>query len=188
MSGQKFSRGQSLIETLVAITVMVIGVFGAVYLGVFTIRAAQTSQLDVVAENLAREGIESVRWIRDFNWRQAIDWDTGLADGQCYRLEIGNDGAPENGYPTLTKIDCPGTSGSPDYRLCLDTNLGQYFHDALGGDCTKIGKSVEPSAFLRSITVERIDDYLQVTCLVTRDGGLGSVDYSVVENLYNWKQ
>ncbi len=182
----KASRGQSLIETLVAITVLVIGVFGAVYLGVYTIRAAQTSQLDVVAENLAREGIESVRWVRDQNWRQSRSWNDGLADATCYRVKIGNADAPGDGDPSLTPISC---FNSQDDRLCLNTNSGQYFHDAEGVDCTNIGQKVIPSAFTRKVTISwKSTHELEATCTVTRDGGIGTVDYTVVENLFDWKQ
>jgi len=60
--------GQGMVEALIAVAILVTGVTTTVVLGVTTIRAGQVAQNRTIADNLAREGIEHVRHIRDTNW------------------------------------------------------------------------------------------------------------------------
>ena len=45
------NRGQSLIESIVALTILVIGILGAVSLGICTVRGAEASQEDIIVMN-----------------------------------------------------------------------------------------------------------------------------------------
>ncbi len=64
----KSRRGETLIEVLIAIIVLVIGSLGAVrLLGIANIHNQLTKER-VIATNLSREGLEAVRNIRDTNW------------------------------------------------------------------------------------------------------------------------
>lgn len=61
-------RGFTFIEVVVAVTVIVVGVFGAVALANTSANASDSNERRVVATNLAREGLELMRNLRDSNW------------------------------------------------------------------------------------------------------------------------
>ncbi len=185
------SRGQSLIETLVALSVMVIGIAGAVSLGIISIRAGQTSQLDVVAENLAREGIEAARSVRDANWREGQAWNAGLADGS-YRVIVGIADDPADQPITLEPVDDTQPLSGFNYKICL-TPIGQYLSPTNlttpDAECSSQNPAWENTAFHRRVTVKEISAVqIQITCEVLRSGGVGSVTYTVAEDLYDWHE
>lgn len=61
-------RGQTLIETLVAVFILTIGISTAISLGVYAFNSANSSTLVIVGTSLAREGVEAVKNQRDSNW------------------------------------------------------------------------------------------------------------------------
>lgn len=61
-------RGVSLIETLVALFILVLGVTAALSLVGYVSNITAATRYKIIATNLAREGIEAVRNIRDSNW------------------------------------------------------------------------------------------------------------------------
>jgi type II secretory pathway pseudopilin PulG len=66
----KNNRGESLLETIIAFIVLGIGVTIAGMILGSSLRNMQNSKNRVIAVNIAREGIEAVRNIRDTNWLQ----------------------------------------------------------------------------------------------------------------------
>lgn len=60
--------GQSLIETLLAVAVVVIIVGALVNLAVVAVKESRVAKNRAMAEKLAVEGIEAVRSIRDSSW------------------------------------------------------------------------------------------------------------------------
>ncbi len=71
-------RGQSLLELLVAFFVIAIGLMSAVTLVFSNLALVDRDANEVVAVNLAREGIEFAKNIRDSNWLAGADFDAGL--------------------------------------------------------------------------------------------------------------
>lgn len=74
--------GQSLLETVFAIGILMIVVSAILALATANSIGQKESEFQVVANNLAREGIEVVRNIRDSNWLSGGSkaWDNGLVD------------------------------------------------------------------------------------------------------------
>ncbi len=68
MSIGKIHSGQSLLEAVIAIGVILVATVSATTLIVTTLTVSQSSEDKIAAANLAREGIEVVRAIRDGNW------------------------------------------------------------------------------------------------------------------------
>jgi hypothetical protein len=64
----KKSPGQTLIETIVGIGLLTTGIIGGMALSIFSLGASDYSLKQIVATNLAREGVELVRNMRDSNW------------------------------------------------------------------------------------------------------------------------
>lgn len=73
-------RGSSLIEAMVAITVIVTAVSSSLALIQSSITATRVGGQQVTAANLAREGLEVVRAMRDTNWLQGRSFQVGLVD------------------------------------------------------------------------------------------------------------
>lgn len=73
-----FKSGQGLLEVIVAIGVLVTGVFSALSLMTSSLNAAKENEARLLGSNLAREGVEAVRSIRDSNWLTSTVWDAGL--------------------------------------------------------------------------------------------------------------
>lgn len=151
------SKAFTLIEILIAITVITIGVVGfyAAITRVASITFSNSHRF--VASRLAQEGIELVSNIRDTNWIKITDWDNGLADGD-YQVQYDKD-------ILLTYSDTP---------LKID-NDGFYNYDS--GSSTR---------FTRKVTITHINpDEIKVKVQITWSGRGSPLE--VEEHLYNWK-
>lgn len=71
-------KGFTLIEILIAINVMIVGVVGIYALVPSIIKTTATNSNRFTGSQFAREGVELVRNIRDQNWLNMVNWDTGL--------------------------------------------------------------------------------------------------------------
>lgn len=74
----KNHKGQGLLETVIALSIIITGLVGALSLAISNLANSSDSVARVIAGNLAREGVEIVRNIRDSNWLAGEQWDTGL--------------------------------------------------------------------------------------------------------------
>lgn len=145
----RYDSGQSLIETVVAIFVLTTGLSSGLALAIFSFSAASEVTDKIVATGLAREGIETIRRMRDTNWlvaktagKLAGCSDLGSAQS-CYttwlteRYDIRDqnpDPNPDTGGSVYRVLFYPNTSGnklipllsSPtdDYRLYAQTGGG----------------------------------------------------------------
>lgn len=70
--------GQSMMEAIIASGIIATAVSSALTLVQVSISSERDSEMSVVAGNLAREGVEVVRAIRDSNWLAGDAWDEGL--------------------------------------------------------------------------------------------------------------
>jgi hypothetical protein len=87
----KNKQGQSLVELIVAVAVIEIGLFSVWSLFLVNFNAEREAEMRIVGVNLAREGVEVVKNIRDSNWLKStyniiIDskiwpWDENLNPG-----------------------------------------------------------------------------------------------------------
>lgn len=71
-------RGQSLIEAIVALGILTTSISAALTLASQSVSAERDSAASITAGNLAREGVEVARLLRDSNWLAENDWDQGL--------------------------------------------------------------------------------------------------------------
>jgi Tfp pilus assembly protein PilV len=93
------NKGQSLIEAVVAIGVVILIVSGLIVAVISSIRSAQSSRSRSVATKLTQDGMESMRNLRDSGWTQFIS----LASGVEWCL--GSDGIIT--APDETDLSCP---------------------------------------------------------------------------------
>lgn len=80
----RYYQGQSLIELLVAMVVIIIGLSAAAGIVFSNIRVQEISSDRLVASNLAREGVEYVKEIRDSNWLAGSAFNAGMYSGTDY--------------------------------------------------------------------------------------------------------
>ncbi len=73
--------GQSLLELLAAFFVIAVGLFAAISLVYSNLTLVQRDADEIVAVNLAREGIEFAKNMRDSNWLAGADFDAGMKNG-----------------------------------------------------------------------------------------------------------
>lgn len=76
-------RGQSLIEAIVALGIITTAISSALTLAMNSLGAEKDSGASITAGNLAREGVEVVRMVRDSNWLANSAWDAGLVGGSA---------------------------------------------------------------------------------------------------------
>lgn len=81
------TKGFTLIETLVAISLLTVGVTGSFSLMQKVTSFASISSSQFVASYLAQEGIETIRNIRDTNYLEGQVWDNGIGAGSDFRLD-----------------------------------------------------------------------------------------------------
>ncbi|MFA5091997.1 MAG: prepilin-type N-terminal cleavage/methylation domain-containing protein [Candidatus Paceibacterota bacterium] len=83
-------RAFSLIESLVAISILMLGILSAFILVIRTLANTPHIQSRLIASNLAQEGIELIRQIRDTNFiGSENDFRANLENGE-YQIDIEN--------------------------------------------------------------------------------------------------
>ncbi len=82
----KSKEAFSLIEALVAISILMIGILSAFILVIRTLANTPHIQSRLIAANLAQEGMELVRQIRDTNFIDSGEFRNGLVSG-TYQID-----------------------------------------------------------------------------------------------------
>ena len=77
-------RGQGLLETVVAMSVLLTGIVTLMTLVIVSSIGRRSSEFQTVAANLAREGIEVAVMKRNDNWIKNNPFDAGLSSGTDY--------------------------------------------------------------------------------------------------------
>lgn len=113
----RHQNGQTLIETVIGIFILVMGITASVGLAAYSLNSTASVTKELVATGLAREGIEAVRNMRDTNWLQ----DT-LAINGCYSYVTSQNNAA-NCYKNWDKSALYDIKGTPtDKIFSLDFN------------------------------------------------------------------
>ncbi len=136
---KKSKLGQGLLEMIFAIGIMLIVVSAILGLTTANLVGQKESESQIIANNLAREGIEVVRNIRDSNWLAGANWDKGLTEF----LNLQHEG--------ITEFDSQNntwTVAAPDSDLLYISPDGIYSH-------TPTAES-EQSVFHRHLTFYNI--------------------------------
>ncbi len=115
------SSGQTMLEAIIASGIIVTAVGAALTLVYSSIAAAKESESRLVATNLAREGVEVVRAIRDSNWLAGDDWDDGLE-------------GPSNDYSGILVFNASGKSWAVDFSPAdIDDPETKVYRQAVAG-------------------------------------------------------
>lgn len=130
--------GQTLIETLVAIFILVTGVTSALGLAVYALSTSTGIVKQIVATGLAREGLEAVKHMRDTNWLQqsplngtpintdCYNYIDGTNTAWCYKNWLGQSSGQPPFFcldPTNNAGNCNGSGDTGNYFLNFDMTL-----------------------------------------------------------------
>ena len=173
-------KGFTLIETLVAITVLILGVTGAYVAATQSITNSIYAKEQVIAFYLAQEAVEKIRNTRDTNAISGLNWLHNLAEQGTDPCYFGNScygdifNSP-NGQPFN---QCSGAGACPD--LYQDPTTGFYSYNSSAPNID--------SGYNREIVLTQINAH-EVEILVTVSWSKGTITrtFRVQENLYQWE-
>lgn len=183
----KTSRGYTLVETLIAVSIFSISILGLLVTLSKGISDTGYAKKKIVAAYLAQEGVEYFRNMRDTYVLYTNQGpDRGWGDFKSYldpckgphgcsfdpldAAAYGDKNMPMSGLPISS---CP-EGGCATLRY--DPNTGAY--GSFG---------TEDSGFTRTMNVEEITaDEVKVTATVSWQQGSGNYSISLSDNLFNW--
>jgi Tfp pilus assembly protein PilV len=176
--GLRTRSGFTLIETLVAVSFLTVAIIAPMTLTQQSLSGAYYARDQITAYNLAQEGIESVRAIRDGQilaisqsaQGEAIDLFGPIPVNQDFIID-GLDTNPETAMET-----CPGAC--QNLQLSPDGTLYGY------------GAGWTPTKFIRSLRASYVGgstDEIQLSVTVSWETDAGQTrSFSIYENVYRW--
>jgi len=154
--------GFSILEIIVIVFIVSLGLLGILSLTTQNIRVQYINKNNLIASQLAQEGLELVRNIRDTNWTiEGSNWDTGLSAG-TFKIDF-DDNALQ-------------ASSMEDAKLYIDGS-GRYQHSILTA-----------TNFNRLITISNMNpDNFTITCEVQWRERNNTFKYIAETVLYDWR-
>ena len=169
--GQATNRGFTIVESLVAITILVLVVTGVTSAVQTSLSSYIFSKNQIIAFYLAQEGFEQIRNWRDENRLKDQDWLYGLdpcfSGNGCY-FNPAFDNAPKA---------CPAP-GCPVVRRHDDTSFFSYGYGS--------GNYWTDTIFIREVSLEWVNSN-EISVLVTVDWSKGAVNrqFKARENIFD---
>lgn len=176
-------KGQTLLEVMLAVGIMTFGIISIISLSITSSIIARRTSKELIATQLAREGLEVVHNIRDSNWLAMED---GIADAQ-WNDNIYNatdDTAIATFNPTIAGgtwaiVFAPNNFNNAATKIYLD-DQNIYRHQLPT-------ESLTETPYKRLLTITAITDGLNVKCEVRWQDGGNNYSKILEENIYDWK-
>lgn len=174
------NKGFTLLETLVAIFILVLAITGPMVFAQSTLRAAFQSRDQITAFYLAQDVIEFIKNVRDTNGLKSQEWLSGL---ETCTASGGLDGSVSCSIDTrYGSVDIDSCGGN----VCLSP-LNEVSY--AGGTFLGHGSGI-PTRFKRTIWINEIESGREAEVIVQIDWESnvlsGSKRIVVQENIYAW--
>lgn len=190
------SSGFSLMEVMLSVAILSLGIVASFTLIASSMAVFSNATNKIIAANLAQDGIERVRQVRDTNWLQGDDWDDRIKGDVNPRKTIKffcmDAGESDNLMSLPSDInDCGSNCQIYIYK---DGRDNQCYSDNFNGNPISAGYGSTATNFYRFIRLAKKTDinsneYIEVTVDVKwTKGGQNYILPAVKENLYNWKE
>lgn len=162
--------GFSLVEIVVVLFIISLGLVGILSLIIQNIQSQSYNKSQLVANQLAQEGIELIRRVRDVNWRNGQPYNLNLAEG-IYVMD----------YDDLLPVGAAAAPGQMS-RLFFDDN-GFYYHQSGASETP-----VPETGFSRLITIQPlVGSAFIVRSRVSWEERGRNFRYELETILYDWK-
>ena len=159
------NRGFSLLETTVAVAILVAAVIGPLTLASSSIKASSQAKNNLVAAGLAQEGVELMRNFRANNIFNDFSWTAGM--DSCFSAAGCQIDA------AILEIDACGASCS---NLNFGQNSGLYSYGA-----------GSPTIFIRTINIETVSaNEIKINVSISWQEKFGQQKFELEEHLLNW--
>lgn len=186
-------RGFTLIETMIAITLLTFSIIAPMALTVQSLESAYFARDEITAENLAQEGIEAVRAVRDGNILSSAE---GNPENLFSNIPFNTPFIIDAHYtnPTLIITSCSSNPCSVSQDTLQIQGSSQLFgystqqcpSPASGWTCT-IFQRYAIAVPVGSPDSSGVIQEIRLTVYVTwKTGSFASRSFHISENLYNW--
>lgn len=165
------SAGLTLVEALVALAVLSFGLIPALAVVSSSVKISSLIKNNLIAANLAQEGAEVIRGLRDASWFAGQPFDFNLPGGQ-WRVEWNTNG---------TTLPLQTIGSNPPLKFHPSTGLYDYSTGIDGIDTN----------FKRGITIVKVPNTCNCELIVQsrvqwqEHGGAKAIQ--VESHLYDWK-
>ena len=173
--------GFTLVETMVAIALLTIAIVAPMSLTVQSLATAYYARDEIIASNLAQEGIEAIRSVRDANILLT-------AEGTPTNLYTG---IPIGTYFTVDAHTIPTTLTNCFQQPCskaestLQTNGQLYGYNVAWTTTTNFQRSAIATV-VRSDAVGEPQEIRIAVTVTWATGSIQSRSFVIYENLYRW--
>ncbi|MFA5154966.1 MAG: hypothetical protein WC453_00880 [Patescibacteria group bacterium] len=160
-------KGFSLVEIITILFIVSLALVGILSLLIQNIQSQSYNKNNLIAYQLAQEGVELIRKVRDSNWRGAKQpLNQVFQNGQFYMDYQDASPQPYSGY-------------APELSLKQDSN-GFYFHDT--------ASAAPDSGFRRLIVLQNVSaTSIRVISRVTWTDHQRNYAYDLETMLYDWR-
>jgi len=139
--GIKLSKGETILEVITALFVIIIGSATAANLIITSLRANMYNRDNLIALNLAEEGIEYMRSLRDTNWLK-FSYDTQNCWNMMPNVDTCVDASRIKDSKYFALADVIGAESDGDFNLSNGVDGGDTpflinYYSTDGGDLTR---------------------------------------------------
>jgi prepilin-type N-terminal cleavage/methylation domain-containing protein len=172
-------KGFTLVETLVAITILTVAIVGPMYTIRSSLLTSYTARDKMIATSLAQESIEHIRARRDDNYLYTTvngvgsrDWNYSLDNLSCYSTSAGNANYCTTDSSQDNIVPCIGQCG----KLSISPNK-LYTQQSVGTTTT----------FTRRVQMyEATPNEIRITVIVDWTTNTQPYSVTVTGVIYNW--
>lgn len=159
----------TLVEVITVLLVISLGMVGTLSLISQNIRSQSVNEKTMVAYQLAQEGVEIIRNLRDTNRNYNRDWRAGMEDDGVYTMDYSE--ASPSKLVTQSQGD-----------LYMDS-AGMYLHNLVGAPKSGFRRTIS----INAAPAEENLKYITVTSNVSWEDHGKPYLYSLESQLYDWR-